>query len=512
MQVLKKESVKKLVSRAVQSGNKNPSNAQLCTLALAISDKESARFLKDASVKELSAVRNFIKESSKEKTAATPAIIWSLNKMATAWHGDQGADPDDVSDFGDIEKGVARTPEEFWSALEGFLPAKENWWVYDDRAETNLIEDADSMPIDSVEEQDRILAGGGKLWLADYMAYIELGDGSEVTPEKLSALLGIPIESPLSSGGQPVKEEVPTEEGLLSSKKTAAMYPDNKPEPTPEAKGGDMFGLDASQSKIAFDNQKNIYTYTPEAPTSEDEKSMREREKVDPKHPETSDVAATVSAVTEPLKEKVQFPEILNRSKTGKDALESEADKPKVQASKKTASLMESLSGAEYVEHAPEQGLAYVWFGGSMINIYTEDGQEVDVWTMGGIDPDTKPTKEDVKNSIQNHKEYMAEQEGGELEASVKQATKKLIDAVKAKVGEKKTAQIPPDASAAESLTMSGEMSAEQAGGMPGTLVIVGQDPAGNQIAVPSGTQIQMISQSGVTLVKAGEKPEKVEK
>lgn len=93
------------------------------------------------------------------------------------------------------------------------------------------------------------------------------------------------------------------------------------------------------------------------------------------------------------------------------------------EGSKKTSSLAEALHNAELVQHDEDHGLMYVWFGGDMISVFTDNGEEIDVWTMGGIDPNKKATREDVLDSIENHKVYIDEQnsyEDDEVEASVK--------------------------------------------------------------------------------------------
>jgi len=60
-----------------------------------------------------------------------------------------------------------------------------------------------------------------------------------------------------------------------------------------------------------------------------------------------------------------------------------------VQAIDKKASLGEQLDGAKYVKHDPNGGFIYAWYGGHQINIFTEDGQEIDVFNVGDFAEDS---------------------------------------------------------------------------------------------------------------------------
>lgn len=60
MEQLKQESVKRLVYRAVKAGNKQPSLTQLQTLALAVGDRPSWQWLKQATLRDKVAVKNCI--------------------------------------------------------------------------------------------------------------------------------------------------------------------------------------------------------------------------------------------------------------------------------------------------------------------------------------------------------------------------------------------------------------------------------------------------------------------
>lgn len=603
--------------------------------------------------------------AAKEKTAAGVALIYDLAKMISRWDPDEGADPGNTQDMGPIDNGVAHSSEELFKKLESITgKPKEDWFVFDNRVETNQIEDSDGDSVDTKEEEDLAKSTGRPLWIADYDAFIEFGDGSEVTPEKLSSMLGIPIEDSLSSGAKPHVEEV-SEEGVLSSKKVANVFGEDKPEAT-GAEGGDLFGLDQKQSKIAYDDQKGIYTYPPEERTAADDKDVRARDEKEVKHPDTSDVKADVATVQEALAEKPEFPQILSRGKTSKDALKSESvaskktaddekdnndkdgdkkdnelemgkeveaehaatydkikkayeengewpdpeevyewiakdhigefdtyytalkdmeselkkkaepkepkepkepmdttpkkpepkedmpeeipkEKPEIGASKK-ASLAENIHGAEYIEHDPDRGILYVWHGGDTINVVSEEtGDDVDVWTMGGGDPNTKKTKEDVRQSIENHKEYMADQEGTE-------ASKKASKNIPSKKANKKTAmdetpaeylrkfylflnekgiQKADDEGAEEAVEefiaqegteaakktaqdmMSGEqekLTVQSPNEAPMEMVIVGQDPAGQQIAVPENTEFTTITKGGTVIGGVVKKAQNVQK
>jgi len=47
-------------------------------------------------------------------------------------------------------------------------------------------------------------------------------------------------------------------------------------------------------------------------------------------------------------------------------------------------SLLRSLEGAELV--VVDDALIYVWFGGSGVNVYNEDGDEVDYFSISSRD------------------------------------------------------------------------------------------------------------------------------
>jgi hypothetical protein len=47
--------------------------------------------------------------------------------------------------------------------------------------------------------------------------------------------------------------------------------------------------------------------------------------------------------------------------------------------------LLDALDGAKLAIVDPEQRVVYAWFGGSGVNIYDEDGREVNYFTVGGV-------------------------------------------------------------------------------------------------------------------------------
>ncbi len=47
-------------------------------------------------------------------------------------------------------------------------------------------------------------------------------------------------------------------------------------------------------------------------------------------------------------------------------------------------SLIDSLNGAKLAVVDSSRRLVYAWFGGAGVNIYDEDGSEVDYFTIGG--------------------------------------------------------------------------------------------------------------------------------
>jgi hypothetical protein len=71
MELLKNEAVKNLISRAAAAGNKKPTVAQLKTLAFATGNVEAHKFLRLASVKDLTAVKNCIAIVNGEEPKAT---------------------------------------------------------------------------------------------------------------------------------------------------------------------------------------------------------------------------------------------------------------------------------------------------------------------------------------------------------------------------------------------------------------------------------------------------------
>jgi hypothetical protein len=61
-------------------------------------------------------------------------------------------------------------------------------------------------------------------------------------------------------------------------------------------------------------------------------------------------------------------------------------------------SLLDVIAGSEVAVVDVENRLLYAWFGhGAGVNIYDEDGNEVDYFTVGG---DAKPTERNVRRAI----------------------------------------------------------------------------------------------------------------
>jgi hypothetical protein len=60
-------------------------------------------------------------------------------------------------------------------------------------------------------------------------------------------------------------------------------------------------------------------------------------------------------------------------------------------------SLLDELEGAQMTVVDVERRVIYAWFGGMGVNIYDEDGNEVDYFTIGGA---TKPTPAKVQAAI----------------------------------------------------------------------------------------------------------------
>lgn len=105
---------------------------------------------------------------------------------------------------------------------------------------------------------------------------------------------------------------------------------------TPKAGAADdatVFGLSGKDKTIAGDKSKNLFAPEPAEPTTEEQKDIRERKKVEVKHPLTSDIAAAVAAVSEPLAIKADYPEILSRG---------EKNPVEKRGSKKTAGYAET--------------------------------------------------------------------------------------------------------------------------------------------------------------------------
>lgn len=85
-------------------------------------------------------------------------------------------------------------------------------------------------------------------------------------------------------------------------------------------------------------------------------------------------------------------------------------------AAKKTASLAEELHGAKVVHYDPETGLVYAWFGGTYVNIYDDDGYEVDVFSSNKFNGDSEKVLELIAEQIEYYKQ------GNDVEASKKTA------------------------------------------------------------------------------------------
>jgi hypothetical protein len=47
-------------------------------------------------------------------------------------------------------------------------------------------------------------------------------------------------------------------------------------------------------------------------------------------------------------------------------------------------SLLDELEGAQLTVVDAEHRVIYAWFGGAGVNVYDEDGSEVDYFTIGG--------------------------------------------------------------------------------------------------------------------------------
>jgi hypothetical protein len=54
-------------------------------------------------------------------------------------------------------------------------------------------------------------------------------------------------------------------------------------------------------------------------------------------------------------------------------------------------SLLDSIVGAELVVVDEDHRLVYAWFGGRGVNVYDEDGNDVDAFTMGGTVTNIEP-------------------------------------------------------------------------------------------------------------------------
>lgn len=55
-------------------------------------------------------------------------------------------------------------------------------------------------------------------------------------------------------------------------------------------------------------------------------------------------------------------------------------------------SLLDQIDGASLVVIDPDQRLAYAWFGGTGVNVYDEEGNEVHYFTIGGTSKVTAAT------------------------------------------------------------------------------------------------------------------------
>lgn len=87
MEFLKNEKVAKLIMRAIKAGNKNPTIEQLKTLAVAVGDRESYCFLKNATVRDLSVVKTatvvFNGEAPAKVSEGAGALFGLVGKDAT---------------------------------------------------------------------------------------------------------------------------------------------------------------------------------------------------------------------------------------------------------------------------------------------------------------------------------------------------------------------------------------------------------------------------------------------
>ena len=157
-----------------------------------------------------------VKDASKKTAGVT--IIYEINKMTQKDSITEGASGD-VTDFGTIDKGTAKSADDLFMQLETLTSIpKEDWFVFEDgRITGNINEDNDGLPVDGGQddEETKRLSEEGKLYLSDYDVYIELGDGSEASVNKLVNLLGINSYD----GEKPGKDF--EEEGAMASKKQA---------------------------------------------------------------------------------------------------------------------------------------------------------------------------------------------------------------------------------------------------------------------------------------------------
>jgi hypothetical protein len=48
-------------------------------------------------------------------------------------------------------------------------------------------------------------------------------------------------------------------------------------------------------------------------------------------------------------------------------------------------SLATTLNGARFVRHDPDTCVVFAWFGGHGVNVYSDDGQELDHWNVGNL-------------------------------------------------------------------------------------------------------------------------------
>jgi hypothetical protein len=68
-------------------------------------------------------------------------------------------------------------------------------------------------------------------------------------------------------------------------------------------------------------------------------------------------------------------------------------------------SLLRSLEGAELI--VVDDDVVYAWFGGSGVNVYNEDGEEVDYFTISSRSG--RPTPSAVRAAIERVRHEMAE-------------------------------------------------------------------------------------------------------